>query len=101
MSRPCTVGFQVLNRAAFVSVCSVPAHKYTHTHTYTHCAHAQALRAADKVFGSTVNTKGFKVIKGCGVIQGDGIDIGVMGKVGVKSKLGLYVERSGGARAVA
>ncbi len=37
--------------------------------------------AADKVFGSTVNSKGYKVIKGCGVIQGDGIDIEVMKKV--------------------
>ena len=34
-----------------------------------------ALRAAEKVFGSEVNSKGFKVIKGCGVIQGDGINI--------------------------
>lgn len=38
----------------------------------------QALHAADKVFGSFVNSRGFKVIKGCGVIQGDGIDIVVM-----------------------
>lgn len=46
------------------------------------CAAAlQALVAADKVFGSTINTKGYKVIKGCGVIQGDGIDISVMQKV--------------------
>lgn len=35
----------------------------------------QALEAADKVFGSETNKKGFKVIKGCGVIQGDGISI--------------------------
>ncbi|ORZ35847.1 nicotinate phosphoribosyltransferase family-domain-containing protein [Catenaria anguillulae PL171] len=34
----------------------------------------QALRAADKVFGSQVNAKGFKVPNGCGVIQGDGIN---------------------------
>ncbi|KAJ9071408.1 hypothetical protein DSO57_1037223 [Entomophthora muscae] len=34
----------------------------------------KALAAADKVFGSSVNQKGFKVLKGCGVIQGDGID---------------------------
>jgi hypothetical protein len=33
------------------------------------------------VFGSVINRKGFKVIKGCGVIQGDGIDISVMHKV--------------------
>jgi nicotinamide phosphoribosyltransferase len=25
------------------------------------------------VFGSDLNSKGFKVIRGCGVIQGDGI----------------------------
>ncbi len=41
----------------------------------------QALHAADKVFGSDTNSKGFKVIRGCGVIQGDGIDITVMEKV--------------------
>ena len=37
----------------------------------------QALTAADKVFGSTINKGGFKTIKGCGVIQGDGIDLKV------------------------
>lgn len=35
----------------------------------------QALRALDKVFGSTTNAKGFKVINGAGVIQGDGINV--------------------------
>ena len=35
----------------------------------------QALVAADKVFRSETNGKGFKVINGCGVIQGDGISI--------------------------
>ncbi|GBF95014.1 nicotinate phosphoribosyltransferase [Raphidocelis subcapitata] len=34
-----------------------------------------ALRAADSVFGSTVNSKGFKELKGVGVIQGDGINL--------------------------
>ncbi|CAG8594820.1 4788_t:CDS:10, partial [Racocetra persica] len=34
-----------------------------------------ALRAADKVFGSDVNKKGYKVIRGCGVIQGDAVTI--------------------------
>ena len=34
-----------------------------------------ALKAAEKVFGSTVNKKGYKVISGAGVIQGDGINI--------------------------
>ncbi|KAJ2369876.1 hypothetical protein H4S01_000730 [Coemansia sp. RSA 2610] len=33
----------------------------------------QGLRAADRVFGSTVNAKGFKVLRGAGVIQGDGV----------------------------
>lgn len=33
-----------------------------------------ALRALDQVFGSTVNKKGFKVIRGAGCIQGDGIN---------------------------
>ncbi|CAG8570959.1 6145_t:CDS:10 [Paraglomus occultum] len=32
-----------------------------------------ALRKADEVFGSYVNKKGYKVIRGCGVIQGDGV----------------------------
>ena len=32
------------------------------------------IRAADKVFGSSINGKGYKVLKGCGVIQGDGIN---------------------------
>ncbi|KAG9288193.1 hypothetical protein G9A89_020499 [Geosiphon pyriformis] len=32
-----------------------------------------ALRAADKLFGSDINKKGFKVIRGCGVLQGDGV----------------------------
>ena len=34
----------------------------------------QALRAADSIFGSDVNKKGFKVLRGVGVIQGDGIN---------------------------
>ncbi|KXZ56944.1 hypothetical protein GPECTOR_1g851 [Gonium pectorale] len=40
-----------------------------------------ALHAADKVFGSVRNSKGFKVIRGCGVIQGDGIDLGTMQQI--------------------
>jgi len=40
-----------------------------------------ALRAADKVFGSTVNKKGYKLIKGCGVIQGDAVTIESMKKI--------------------
>lgn len=40
-----------------------------------------ALEAAEKVFGSVVNSKGFKVIPGCGVIQGDGIDLSTMEKI--------------------
>lgn len=35
----------------------------------------QALLAADKIFGSDDNSKGYKVIRGVGVIQGDGINI--------------------------
>lgn len=35
----------------------------------------QALRASEKVFGATVNDKGYKVITGAGVIQGDGINL--------------------------
>jgi hypothetical protein len=35
----------------------------------------QALRAAEKVFGADVNSKGFKDLRGVGVIQGDGINI--------------------------
>jgi nicotinamide phosphoribosyltransferase len=41
----------------------------------------QALRALDKVFGSSTNAKGFKVIKGAGVIQGDGINVATIGKI--------------------
>ncbi|GFH17266.1 uncharacterized protein HaLaN_13860, partial [Haematococcus lacustris] len=40
-----------------------------------------ALVAADRVFGSDVNSKGYRVLRGCGVIQGDGIDIDVMRKI--------------------
>jgi len=32
------------------------------------------IKGADKVFGHSVNKKGFKVLKGAGVIQGDGIN---------------------------
>jgi nicotinic acid phosphoribosyltransferase len=35
----------------------------------------QALHAAEKVFGATVNLKGYKVLHGVGVIQGDGVDL--------------------------
>ncbi|CAG8793082.1 11759_t:CDS:2, partial [Dentiscutata erythropus] len=34
-----------------------------------------ALRAADKVFGSYVNKKGYKVLRGCSVVQGDAVTI--------------------------
>ena len=33
-----------------------------------------ALEACDKVFGAKLNSKGYKVLNGCGVIQGDGIN---------------------------
>ena len=45
----------------------------------------QALAAAEKVFGTTRNGKGFKVIPGCGVIQGDGIDLPTMEKIALVS----------------
>ncbi|KAJ3411307.1 hypothetical protein HDV05_002411 [Chytridiales sp. JEL 0842] len=41
----------------------------------------QGLRAADKVFGSTVNSKGFKVLKNVGIIQGDGINHVMLKKI--------------------
>ncbi|CAG8765498.1 5769_t:CDS:2, partial [Cetraspora pellucida] len=40
-----------------------------------------ALRAADKVFGSDVNKKGYKIIRGCSVIQGDAVTIESMKKI--------------------
>lgn len=40
-----------------------------------------ALKAADKVFGSTTNSKGYKVINKCGVIQGDGITLETLGVI--------------------
>jgi len=39
------------------------------------------LKAAEKTFGTTVNEKGFKVLKGASVIQGDGIDHAVIKKI--------------------
>ena len=41
----------------------------------------QALRAAEKVFGADKNSKGFRVIRGCGVIQGDGINIDAIRRI--------------------
>ena len=35
----------------------------------------QALKAADSVFGSHVNDKGYRVLTGCGVIQGDAMTL--------------------------
>ncbi|KAK9816981.1 hypothetical protein WJX72_007792 [[Myrmecia] bisecta] len=40
-----------------------------------------ALDAAEKVFGCDVNSKGYKVPRGCGVIQGDGIDIQILSRI--------------------
>ena len=40
-----------------------------------------ALRAGHEVFGSEVNSKGYKVVKGCGVLQGDGINIDVLRQI--------------------
>lgn len=39
------------------------------------------LRAAERAFGATVNSKGYKVTKGVGVIQGDGINFKTMAKI--------------------
>ncbi len=41
----------------------------------------QALVAADRVFGSDTNKRGYKVVRGCGVIQGDGIDLAVLSQI--------------------
>jgi len=41
----------------------------------------QGLRAADKVFGSTVNSKGYKVITGASVIQGDAVTYPVLTEI--------------------
>ena len=41
----------------------------------------QALRAADKIFGSDLNGKGYKVLRGVGVIQGDGISYSKIGEI--------------------
>lgn len=40
-----------------------------------------ALEAAEKVFGVDVNSKGFKIPKGCSIIYGDGVSLEVMGQV--------------------
>ena len=40
-----------------------------------------ALRAGEKVFGCTTNSKGFKVVRGCGVIQGDGVGLPMIGAI--------------------
>lgn len=49
-----------------------------------HCRHhhtPQGLKAADKVFGSSLNSKGFRVINGAGVIQGDGISVSTLADI--------------------
>eukprot|EP01116_Phalansterium_solitarium_P000234 TRINITY_DN10136_c0_g1_i1.p1 TRINITY_DN10136_c0_g1~~TRINITY_DN10136_c0_g1_i1.p1 ORF type:complete len:514 (-),score=192.35 TRINITY_DN10136_c0_g1_i1:227-1768(-) len=40
-----------------------------------------ALRAGDKTFGHTVNSKGFKVLNGVAAIQGDGINKASVGRI--------------------
>ena len=40
-----------------------------------------ALEAAERVFGVDVNSRGYKVPKGCGVIQGDGISIEMLDNI--------------------
>ena len=49
----------------------------------------EGLKALEKAFGATTNSKGYKVINGAGVIQGDGIDIHKLFKISNK------VERHG------
>jgi len=41
----------------------------------------KALKAAEKTFGVTTNSKGFKVLQGAAVIQGDGINYAVVRKI--------------------
>eukprot|EP01102_Stenamoeba_stenopodia_P005581 TRINITY_DN16331_c0_g1_i1.p1 TRINITY_DN16331_c0_g1~~TRINITY_DN16331_c0_g1_i1.p1 ORF type:complete len:508 (+),score=108.24 TRINITY_DN16331_c0_g1_i1:87-1610(+) len=41
----------------------------------------QGLRAAEKTFGATVNSKGYKVLNGAAVLQGDGINIVTLGEI--------------------
>lgn len=40
-----------------------------------------ALEAAERVFGVDMNSRGYKVPKGCGVIQGDGISIEMLDSI--------------------
>ena len=40
-----------------------------------------ALEAAERVFGVDMNSRGYKVPKGCGVIQGDGISIEMLDNI--------------------
>ena len=40
-----------------------------------------ALKAAERVFGVDMNSRGYKVPKGCGVIQGDGISIEMLDNI--------------------
>jgi nicotinamide phosphoribosyltransferase len=41
----------------------------------------KALMKAEKAFGSFINTKGFKVLKGAAVLQGDGLDYGMLCRI--------------------
>ncbi|KAJ3322131.1 hypothetical protein HDV06_003582 [Boothiomyces sp. JEL0866] len=50
----------------------------------------QALCAADSIFGSDVNQKGYKVLRGVGVIQGDGINIHTLKDIAVAVKNAGY-----------
>jgi hypothetical protein len=43
----------------------------------TYVQHEHVCSLLLQTFGSTFNSKGYRVIKGCGVIQGDGIDVEV------------------------
>ncbi len=51
------------------------------------------LQAAEKTFGVTINSKGYKVLNGAAVIQGDGIDIEVVHDILMAGEdLGFSVE---------
>ncbi|KAI8923441.1 nicotinate phosphoribosyltransferase family-domain-containing protein [Entophlyctis helioformis] len=54
----------------------------------------QALRAADSIFGSDVNQKGYKVLRGVGVIQGDGINITTLAKIADAVKAAGYAAQN-------
>ncbi|KAJ3275741.1 hypothetical protein HDV01_007208 [Terramyces sp. JEL0728] len=54
----------------------------------------QALCAADTIFGSDVNQKGYKVLRGVGVIQGDGINIQTLKEIAEAVKNAGYAAQN-------